>query len=36
MSVKGVVGPGLTSPLPSASVVPVIPWQDVYYNPSSS
>jgi peptide/nickel transport system substrate-binding protein len=33
MSVKGVVGPGLTSPLPSAAVVPVIPWQDVYYNP---
>jgi peptide/nickel transport system substrate-binding protein len=36
MSVKGVVGPGLTSPLPSAAVVPVIPWQDVYYNPSGS
>lgn len=36
MSVRGVVGPGLTSPLPSASVVPVIPWQDVYYNPSGS
>jgi peptide/nickel transport system substrate-binding protein len=33
ISVKGVVGPGLTSALPSASVVPVIPWQDVYYNP---
>jgi peptide/nickel transport system substrate-binding protein len=36
MSVPGVVGPGLTSPLPSAAVVPVIPWQDVYYNPSGS
>ncbi|MCL2582563.1 MAG: ABC transporter substrate-binding protein [Streptosporangiales bacterium] len=35
MSVPGVVGPGLTSPLPSAAVVPVIPWQDVYYNPGS-
>jgi peptide/nickel transport system substrate-binding protein len=36
ISVKGVAGPGLTSPLPSAAVVPVIPWQDVYYNPSGS
>jgi peptide/nickel transport system substrate-binding protein len=35
ISVKGVVGPGITSPLPSAAVVPVIPWQDVYYNPGS-
>ena len=33
ISVKGIAGPGLTSPLPSAAVVPVIPWQDVYYNP---
>ena len=32
ISVKGVVGPGLTSPLPSNAVVPVIPWQSVYYN----
>jgi peptide/nickel transport system substrate-binding protein len=36
LSVKGVVGPGLTSPLPAMAVVPVIPWQDVYYNPSGS
>jgi len=35
ISVKGIVGPGLTSPLPSAAVVPVIPWQNVYYNPGS-
>ena len=36
ISVKGVYGPGLTSPLPSLAVVPVIPWQDVYESSSSS
>lgn len=35
ISVKGVGGPGLTSPLPSNAVVPTIPWQDVYYNKGS-
>jgi len=28
--VKGVYGPGLTSPLPSVVVTPTIPWEDVY------
>jgi peptide/nickel transport system substrate-binding protein len=32
VAVKGIGGPGLSSPLPS----PAIPWEDVYYNPSSS
>jgi peptide/nickel transport system substrate-binding protein len=36
ISVHGVSGPGLTTPLPSVAVVPTIPWEDVYYNPSSS
>ena len=36
ISVHGVSGPGLTSPLASVSVVPTIPWEDVYYNPSTS
>ncbi len=36
VSVKGVAGPGLTSPLPAVSVTPAILWEDVYYNPSGS
>jgi peptide/nickel transport system substrate-binding protein len=28
--VKGVYGPGLTTPLPSVVVTPTIPWEDVY------
>ena len=36
VSVHGVGGPGLSSPLASVAVVPTIPWEDVYYNPSSS
>jgi peptide/nickel transport system substrate-binding protein len=36
ISVHGVGGPGLTTPLASVAVVPTIPWEDVYYNPSSS
>ncbi len=36
VSVHGVSGPGLTTPLASVAVVPTIPWEDVYYNPSSS
>jgi peptide/nickel transport system substrate-binding protein len=36
VSVKGVAGPGLTSPLPAVAVTPAILWEDVYYNPSSS
>jgi peptide/nickel transport system substrate-binding protein len=35
ISVHGVAGPGLSSPLASVAVVPTIPWEDVYYNPSS-
>jgi peptide/nickel transport system substrate-binding protein len=35
ISVHGIAGPGLTSPLASVVVVPTIPWEDVYYNPSS-
>jgi peptide/nickel transport system substrate-binding protein len=34
ISVHGVAGPGISSPLPSVAVVPTIPWEDVYYNPS--
>ena len=34
ISVHGVSGPGLTTPLASVAVVPTIPWEDVYYNPS--
>jgi peptide/nickel transport system substrate-binding protein len=36
ISVHGVSGPGLTTNLASVAVVPTIPWEDVYYNPSSS
>ena len=36
VSVKGVAGPGLTSPLPAVSVTPAILWEDVYYNPTGS
>ncbi len=36
ISVHGVGGPGLTTPLASVAVVPTIPWEDVYYNPSGS
>jgi hypothetical protein len=35
VSVHGVQGPGLSTPLASVAVVPTIPWEDVYYNPSS-
>jgi hypothetical protein len=33
ISVHGVYGPGLTTPLASVAVVPTVPWEDVYYNP---
>ncbi|HEX9042493.1 MAG TPA: ABC transporter substrate-binding protein [Trebonia sp.] len=36
VAVHGVSGPGITSPLASVAVVPTIPWEDVYYNPSGS
>jgi peptide/nickel transport system substrate-binding protein len=36
VSVHGVSGPGLTTPLASVAVVPTIPWEDVYDNPSGS
>jgi peptide/nickel transport system substrate-binding protein len=32
ISVHGIGGPGLSSPLASVAVVPTIPWEDVYYN----
>jgi peptide/nickel transport system substrate-binding protein len=35
ISVHGVTGPGLSSPLASVAVVPTIPWEDVSYTPSS-
>jgi peptide/nickel transport system substrate-binding protein len=35
VSVHGINGPGLTTPLASVAVVPTIPWEDVYYNPGS-
>jgi peptide/nickel transport system substrate-binding protein len=35
VSVHGIAGPGLSTPLASVAVVPTIPWEDVYYNPSS-
>jgi peptide/nickel transport system substrate-binding protein len=34
ISVHGIAGPGLSTPLSSVAVVPTIPWEDVYYNPS--
>jgi len=34
ISVHGVYGPGISTPLPSVAVVPTIPWEDVYYNPA--
>src|SRR6201996_2631549 len=36
ISVKGVAGPGLTTPLPAVAVAPATLWEDVYYNPSGS
>jgi peptide/nickel transport system substrate-binding protein len=36
VSVKGVGGPGLTEPLRAVAVTPIIPWEDVYYNPSGA
>jgi peptide/nickel transport system substrate-binding protein len=30
VAVKGVVGPGLTSPLPAVAVAPAVLWEDVY------
>jgi len=35
ISVHGIAGPGLSTPLASVAVVPTIPWEDVYYNPST-
>jgi peptide/nickel transport system substrate-binding protein len=35
ISVHGIAGPGLTTPLASVAVVPTIPWEDVYYTPGS-
>jgi peptide/nickel transport system substrate-binding protein len=33
VSSRGIVGPGLTSPVPAVAVTPTIPWEDVWYNP---
>jgi len=35
VAVKGIVGPGLTSPLPAVVVAPAVPWEDVYDTSSS-
>jgi peptide/nickel transport system substrate-binding protein len=35
ISVHGIQGPGLSTALASVAVVPTIPWENVYYNPSS-
>ena len=35
VAVKGVAGPGLTSPLPAVAVAPAVLWEDVYDNASS-
>jgi peptide/nickel transport system substrate-binding protein len=32
LAIKGVTGPGLTSPLPSVAVTPTIPWEDVAFS----
>jgi peptide/nickel transport system substrate-binding protein len=36
VSVKGVGGPGLTTPLPAVAVTPAILWESVYYNPAGA
>jgi peptide/nickel transport system substrate-binding protein len=36
ISVHGVSGPGLSTPLASVAVVPTIPWEDISYNPSGT
>jgi peptide/nickel transport system substrate-binding protein len=36
VAVKGVAGPGITSPLPAVAVAPAVLWEDVYDNPSGS
>jgi peptide/nickel transport system substrate-binding protein len=36
ISVHGIAGPGLTTPLASVAVVPTIPWEDISYNASGS
>jgi peptide/nickel transport system substrate-binding protein len=35
VSVKGVVGPGLTTPLPAVAVAPATLWENVWYNPKA-
>ena len=35
VSAKGIAGPGLTSAVPAVAVTPTIPWESVWYNPSS-
>jgi peptide/nickel transport system substrate-binding protein len=35
VSVKGVAGPGLTTPLPAVALAPATLWEDVYYNPGA-
>jgi peptide/nickel transport system substrate-binding protein len=35
ISVHGIGGPGLSTPLAPVAVVPTIPWESVYYNPGT-
>jgi peptide/nickel transport system substrate-binding protein len=35
VSVKGIAGAGLTTPVPAVAVTPTIPWESVWYNPPS-
>jgi peptide/nickel transport system substrate-binding protein len=36
VSAKGIGGPGVTSDLPAVAVGPTIPWEEIWYNPSTS
>jgi peptide/nickel transport system substrate-binding protein len=36
VSAEGVSGPGLSTPLPTVSVTPAVPWENVSYSPSGS
>jgi peptide/nickel transport system substrate-binding protein len=36
VSIKGVGGPGLSTPLPAVVVTPTVLWEDVYYNPAGA
>jgi peptide/nickel transport system substrate-binding protein len=36
VSISGVGGPGLSTPLPAVVVTPTVLWEDVYYNPTGA